>query len=362
MAKNRVPGLAVAIIRDDEVLHLKGYGTAGDGRPMTPQTQFYTASLSKSFTALAVMQLVEEGKIELDEPVQTYLPDFTTQDPEAAARVTVRHLLNQTSGLSDAGFPAYTLPQPASIEERVESLRDARPVSEPGKEFHYFNPNYEVLARVVETVSGEPFTDYLQTQVFSPLQMSDTTSVVTTSETSRAATRLAQGHILAFGVPIPREELEGYLGGSGGVISTAEDMANYDGIKQGLIDLLLGKRPQSGGPGAATIGIILAALVLTTTALQVRGLLRLRKWSQKARGRRLWLLAPGLAWKFVPVALLVGLQPLVKFFAGRVFSYWQLFLAMPDVVLWLVVSAVLGTSIGIAHVVVVVRRNLKPQT
>lgn len=446
MAKNRVPGLAVAITRGDEVLHLKGYGTAGDERPMTPQTQFYTASLSKSFTALAVMQLMEEGKIKLDAPVQTYLPDFTTRDPEAAARITVRHLLNQTSGLADAGFPAYTLPQPESIEERVESLRDAKLVSEPGEEFYYTDLNYAVLARLVEVVSGEPFSEYLHNHIFDPLRMKNTTSVVSSAETPRVASNLAQGHILAFGIPIPREELDGYLGGSGGVISTAEDMANYlimqnnngrfdgtelvtsasgelmhtppdevessyamgwmasdpneeprtiehngvlstlhadmallpdeeygivllynhsyaladyEGIKRGLIDLLAGQQPESGGPDAGTIGIILAALMLVTTALQVRGLIRLRKWAHKTRDRSLWLIAPGILWKFVPAALLIGLQPLVGLFAGRVFSYWQLFLAMPDVVLWLMLSTLMGTAIGVAHIMFVAQSRLE---
>lgn len=139
----------------------------------------------------------------------------------------MRHLLNQTSGLADAGFPAYTLRQPGSIEERVRSLRDARPVSEPGTEFHYFNPNYEVLARIVEVASSEPFNEYLRTHIFVPLHMSNTTSVITSVETPRAVSDLAQGHILAFGVQIPRPEMLGYLGGSGGVISSAEDMANY---------------------------------------------------------------------------------------------------------------------------------------
>src|SRR5918997_7085077 len=96
MAANLVPGLALAITRGDEVIYLKGYGTAGNGEPMTPRTQFYTASLSKGFTALAVMQLVEEGKVKLDEPVCTYLPGFATADRRLSDTITVRQLLNQT--------------------------------------------------------------------------------------------------------------------------------------------------------------------------------------------------------------------------------------------------------------------------
>ncbi len=86
MAANRVPGLALAITRGDEVVYLKGYGTAGDGEPMTSRTQLYIASLSKGFAALAVMQLVEEGKVGLDEPVRTYLSGFATADERLSAR------------------------------------------------------------------------------------------------------------------------------------------------------------------------------------------------------------------------------------------------------------------------------------
>jgi CubicO group peptidase (beta-lactamase class C family) len=443
MAANRVPGLALAITHDDEVVYLKSYGTTGNGEPVTPRTQLYTASLSKGFTALAVMQLVEEGKVKLDEQVRTYLPGFATADQRLSGTITVRQLLNQTSGLADSGFPAYTLPQPDSLAERVESLRTAKLVSEPGTEFHYTDPNYAVLARLVEVASGKPFGGYLRDRVFGPLDMADTTSVLTAEEAPRAAPNLAQGHVLAFGVPIERGEMDGFLGGSGGVISTAADMANYlimhnnrgrfgnadlvspesvalmhtpprgigssyamgwtapdgakprvvehngvlsafhadaalmpdegygvvllynqsyaladyEGIKQGLLNLLEGKRPDTGSPGAAKIGIILAALMLLTTILQVRGLLQLRGWAAKTRGTPAWRLAPGIAWKFVPAALLAGLQPLVAFFAGRVFSYPQLFWAMPDVVAWLMLGAALGGASGAARVFSVARRT-----
>ena len=133
-------------------------------------------------------------------------------------------------------------------------------------------------------------------------------------------------------------------------------LADYAGIKQGLLDLLVGNRPDGGGLGAGKVGLILAALALVTTALQVCGLLRVRKWAGRVGGRQFWRLAPGIAWKFVPAALLVGMQPLVTLFAGRVFSYPQLFWAMPDVVSWLILAAVLGGAAGTARVLIVARR------
>ena len=97
----RLPGLALAIVQNDQVIYQHGFGKANPlGRPVTPQTPFILGSLSKSFTALAILQLVEAGQIDLDAPVQRYLPWFHLADPDASARITIRHLLIHTSGIS----------------------------------------------------------------------------------------------------------------------------------------------------------------------------------------------------------------------------------------------------------------------
>ena len=107
--------------------------------------------------------------------------------------------------------------------------------------FHYFDPNYAVLARLVEVVSGRPFPAYLAPTSFAPLAMTATTSVVTAAQAPSAAPDLARGHLLAFGIPIVRDELDGYLGGSGGVVSTARDMASWL-IVQNQRGILQGRR------------------------------------------------------------------------------------------------------------------------
>ncbi|MDX2213538.1 MAG: serine hydrolase domain-containing protein [Oculatellaceae cyanobacterium bins.114] len=173
----------------------------------------------------AVLQLVEAGKIDLDARVEQYLPNFTLADTKTADQITIRHLLNHTSGLSDFGFSEAFLPQPTTNAERVESLHNARPVAVPGTEFHYFNPNYDVLARVVEVVSGQAFGEYLRSHIFTPLQMSQTFHATTMTEAQQRASRMATGHLMAFAIPFTAQELSGYLGGNAGVISTAEDMA-----------------------------------------------------------------------------------------------------------------------------------------
>ena len=218
---NRLPGLAVAIVQGDEIIFAKGYGEAAPGVPVTPQTQFYIGSTTKGFTALAVMQLVEQGKLELDAPVQKYLPWFKVADPEASSKITVRHLLNHTSGLGEAGDPhvdVYT----SSLEEQVRLLADVRPTAPVGSQFQYYNTNYRVLGLLMEQVSGESYSDYMRSHVFEPLGMKKT--ITNPAE----ALDLAQGYSRAFGFPLPRSQ--DYIPGaisSGYVISTAEDMARY---------------------------------------------------------------------------------------------------------------------------------------
>jgi CubicO group peptidase (beta-lactamase class C family) len=102
MQAARLPGLALGIVQGDQIVHLRGFGLADpSGRTVTPQTPFILGSVSKPLTALAVMQLVEAGKIELDAPVQRYLAWFRVADANASARITVRHLLYHTSGMPE---------------------------------------------------------------------------------------------------------------------------------------------------------------------------------------------------------------------------------------------------------------------
>ena len=124
MQDARIPGLALGIIHGDQVAHLHGFGAADStGRAVTPQTPFLLGSTTKSFTALAIMQLVEAGKIELDAPVQRYLPWFRVADPVASAHITVRHLLTQVSGLSTSvGLQMFTDSPAETPEQYVRNL------------------------------------------------------------------------------------------------------------------------------------------------------------------------------------------------------------------------------------------------
>ena len=248
-----IPGVSLAIIEGDRIVHLRGFGRAnaagfgranaagfgkanaagfGKARPggdaPTSQTPFFIGSLTKSFTALAVMQLVEAGKVQLDAPVQRYLPWFRVADPQASAQMTVRHLLNQTSGLpvlpSEAALADFD-DSPDVVERQVRALATHKLTRPVGSKFEYSNTNYNVLGLIVEAASGKSYVDYIQQHIFDPLEMHH-------SYTSKAAAQrdgLAVGHRYWFGFPIPVPNLSIPLGSlpSGQLISSAEDMAHY---------------------------------------------------------------------------------------------------------------------------------------
>ncbi|GAB3330031.1 serine hydrolase domain-containing protein [Larkinella ripae] len=241
LAKSSVPGLAIAVVHHDTLLLSKGYGSTGAATPVTATTPFAIASLSKAFTAMAVLQLVEAGRISLDAPVAQYVPSFTTADKRGRA-ITVRQLLHQTSGLADPVFPELAFRgQPASLDEATAQLKTARLVSKPGQQFHYHNPNYRLLATVVESVSREPFADYLQTHIFNPLQMTQTRDVPATKAFYTGADRIDEGHIFVLGQPIAIREPDWFVEGAAGMRSTANDMAHW--LRLQLAHGRVGKTP-----------------------------------------------------------------------------------------------------------------------
>jgi CubicO group peptidase (beta-lactamase class C family) len=228
MQAQGIPGLVLGIVQGDQIVHLKGFGLADpSGRAVTPQTPFILGSTSKSFTALAVMQLVEAGQVELDAPVQRYIPWFRVADEAASAQITVRHLLHQTSGFSTAAGRRDSIdfdPSLEALENRVRRLREVELTQPVGATYQYSNCNYAILGLMVQLVSGQPFESYVQQHILAPLDMRN-------SFTSKAEAQqhgLAMGHRYWFGLPVAFDEP--FPRGSvpqGFIISSAEDMAHY---------------------------------------------------------------------------------------------------------------------------------------
>ncbi|HEU5097917.1 MAG TPA: serine hydrolase domain-containing protein [Roseiflexaceae bacterium] len=240
----RLPGLALGIVQGDQIVHLRGFGVADSkGRPVTPQTPFILASVSKSFTALAIMQLVEAGKVELDAPVQRYLPWFRVADAQASAQITVRHLLNQTSGLSTLTGNTYGLHKDLSdgaLEQEARALRTVELANPVGEIQQYCNMNYSILGLIVQVVSGEPYERYVREHILNPLEMGE--SFASPSEAEQHG--LATGYQFWFGQPVPSElSYNRAVVPAGYISSSAEDMvhyliANLNGGRYGAAELL----------------------------------------------------------------------------------------------------------------------------
>ncbi len=225
--QQRIPGLALGIVHGTEIVHLKGFGIADPtGAPVTAQTALSIGSLTKSFTAVAIMQLVEAGQLELDAPVQRYLPWFRVADSAASAGMTLRHLLNHASGLPRdfETADADRLDQDANaLEARLQGL-SAVELEQPIGTYGYSNVGYQVLAMVLQKVTGQSYEDYIQQHIFVPLGMQQ--SFARLSEAPQH--QIAAGYHYWFGLPVATA-LPAYRTGpgNGGLFSSVEDMAHY---------------------------------------------------------------------------------------------------------------------------------------
>ncbi|MFJ7738827.1 serine hydrolase domain-containing protein [Lysinibacillus sp. NPDC097287] len=221
IGKNGLPGAAIVIVKDGQVLYEKGFGHDSEGNPQTAKSIIGIASGTKPFTAFAVLQLVDEGKIKLDDPIVKYLPELKLDD-ERWEQMTVRQLLSHTSGL-----PNPTIVAPANtLKEGVGRLYDWKLQSNPGEKYGYSNANYWTLAYLVEQISGMTFNDYLTQNVFSPLGMNDSISVVNSEDITKKL-GLPRGYVSLYGTAIPWTELEQMLSGSGSIFTTASDMGKW---------------------------------------------------------------------------------------------------------------------------------------
>jgi CubicO group peptidase (beta-lactamase class C family) len=228
MDAQRIPGLALGIVHEGRIVHLRGFGKADEsGRAVTPQTLFFNGSTTKSFTALAIMQLREAGKLELDSPVQSYLPWWRVADPQASARITVRHLLYQVSGLSKATGNEHattTDNRPSALQDQVRELRSAKLAGTVGETWQYSNANYNTLGMIVQAVSGQPYETYVRKHILVPLGMRDSVMSEAAAEQHGLVTgyRYWFGFPFAVGQPFNRGNLP-----AGGLISNVQDMSHY---------------------------------------------------------------------------------------------------------------------------------------
>ena len=237
MQEAGIPGVAVAVVQNGKIIYLKGFGVTSlsNPKPVTPQTVFDLASSSKSFTAMGTLILEDAGLIDIDQPLQKYVPDFVLADGESS-RITVRELLNHTSGLPGAfSEPLAYHDGPNGYDEMLKALRRVRTDREPGTTFEYANINYCLLGLLIQRVSGMSFEDFMYQELFTAAGLQHTTL----DPVQAASWERADGHQPFFGRLVVRNipAIESARG-AGWVMSCAEDMAHWLILQldNGLID------------------------------------------------------------------------------------------------------------------------------
>ena len=226
MERNRQPGVALGLTDCDRTLAIRTYGFAdlASQRSVTPEVLFEIGSIGKSFTAIAILQLVDEGRIDLDAPAEQYLPWLVIDRRGGDAPITVRHLLSHTSGIV-AGIDAT--PDAAF---QVWSLRDLPTYSVPGERFHYSNVGYKVLGLVLEAVERRPYREIIRERVLKPVGMEATEPVITHEIRARLAVGYAYLHDDRLGyagaalAPAPWLQI---TTADGSIASTADDMCAF---------------------------------------------------------------------------------------------------------------------------------------
>ncbi|MBC7187294.1 MAG: beta-lactamase family protein [Calditrichaeota bacterium] len=180
-----LPGVAVGIVHDQELMYAKGFGYAdlSTKTPVTPRTLFRVASITKLFTATAIMQLRDAGKLALDDPVHKYLPWFTVQGQQPGwPPVTIRQLLTHTSGLPrEAAFPYWTDHVFPTREQLIAALPSQEMVYQPDTRWKYSNLGMALLGEVVAAASGTSYAQYVEEHILRPLGMAATRVEVTTT-------------------------------------------------------------------------------------------------------------------------------------------------------------------------------------
>ncbi len=225
MERAKIPGMTVAIGDDLRVAWSRGFGLADVEQDVaaTPETVYRIGSISKPITAVAVMQLVERGKLDLDAPIQRYVPSF----PEKQWPVTVRALLSHLGGIRhyQSLDEVYSTRHYLDLLEALKIFASEPLVSEPGTSFHYSTFGYSLLGAAVEAASGQRFAEYLKQNILTPAQMEhtrvdDVFTVV--PHRARGYRRGAGGTIENCGLFDASNKIPG-----GGLISTAEDLVHF---------------------------------------------------------------------------------------------------------------------------------------
>lgn len=217
-----VPAASIAIVRDGQIVYTHAYGTQRAGVPARTDARYKIASISKQFTAAALLLLAEDGKLSLDDPVSKYLPNLTR-----ANEVKLRQLLSHTSGYRDfwpQDFPFVDMEQPTTPAHILDKWARTPLDFDPGARWQYSNTGYVIAGQIVEKVAGQPLFDFLKARMFNRLGMNPVEQDMGMTEADPLGHhRYALGPVL-----IEQQSAPGWLYAAGDLAMTASDLARWD--------------------------------------------------------------------------------------------------------------------------------------
>lgn len=234
-----VPGISIAIIdRDETFFFSSGYANHEKALPANETTLFELASVSKAFTGMGILLLEEQGLLSMDAPIDKYLPWLSFQyqgESVDMSSITLYNFLHHTSGITN-GKHSVRIPKgntPDMLQKTIEALVDSQLAFPPGERYEYGTVNYDVLALVIELVSGQRFEDYMKEKVFEPLGLYQTFLY---SKEAKSTGNMAQGYRTSFFITTPYNAPEyGGNKAAGYIISSARDMERWMKIQMGII-------------------------------------------------------------------------------------------------------------------------------
>ena len=220
------PGATVIVVKNGKTVFRKAYGAADVAAktPLTPGTVLRLGSITKQFTAVAILMLAEEGKLALNDPITRFFPDYPTQGKV----ITIEHLLTHTSGIvSYTGKSGYVaaMAKDLTVAQMIDGFKNDPLEFEPGTQFRYNNSGYFLLGAIVERVSGTSYASFLEQRIFTPLGMKDTAyEGVERSNAPRATGYSAQDKGFAPAQPLSMSQPYA----AGALVSTVDDLAKWD--------------------------------------------------------------------------------------------------------------------------------------
>ncbi|MCU5002033.1 beta-lactamase family protein [Bacillus tropicus] len=222
--EQNIPGAAVSIVHNKDVFFTKTWGITGESeKKVTSKTPFAIGSISKSLTALAIVKLIEDKKIKLEDPVQRYLPWFKLKDSQISSTITIQHLLTHTSGISTYEGLLLSDKQSKSstaLKENVMKLSNVKVTAPPSEKYQYSNANYMVLGALIEEVTNDTYSSYMEKHVFRLLNMN--------GAAASKETAYEKGYQSWFG--IPRKSVVSYDNAGapyGYITANLEDMIQF---------------------------------------------------------------------------------------------------------------------------------------